>query len=270
MSGLLGKRILVTRPEKQASALSEPLRALGAEVIELPLLRICPPDSWRDFDLALSRIELYKWLVFASSNAAEASFERAKATGALSAFKKIKIASVGKGAKDYLLKYGLETELCPPEAVAESLLLLFPRADLSDESFTPQSNLVLWPRTNIGRDTLKIGLENLGWIVEVVDCYKTAGPADKAATSSELLRLLRQRRLDFITLTSSQAVRVLFDLLADAVSESNLSSLLSEAKLAVIGPQTAKTCLEKFGRVDIEAAEYSVDGLVLALSSFQF
>src|SRR5713101_3254118 len=46
---LLGKRIVVTRTRKQASMLSSKLRALGANVIELPTIRIEPPSDLREF-----------------------------------------------------------------------------------------------------------------------------------------------------------------------------------------------------------------------------
>src|SRR5207237_10078434 len=46
---LFGKRIVVTRTRKQASGLSSQLRALGADVIQLPTIRIEPPSDLREF-----------------------------------------------------------------------------------------------------------------------------------------------------------------------------------------------------------------------------
>src|SRR5213078_479236 len=46
---LSGKRIVVTRTRKQASVLSNKLRALGAQVVELPTIRIEPPTDLREF-----------------------------------------------------------------------------------------------------------------------------------------------------------------------------------------------------------------------------
>ena len=37
-------------------------------------------------------------------------------------------------------------------------------------------------------------------------------------------------------------------------------------KIASIGPQTSKTCYELIGRVDCEALEYTLDGLVEAIN----
>jgi uroporphyrinogen III methyltransferase/synthase len=41
---------------------------------------------------------------------------------------------------------------------------------------------------------------------------------------------------------------------------------LADVTIASIGPQTSKTCDELFGRVDCEAREYTLDGLVEAIA----
>src|SRR5205823_515197 len=61
---LLGKRIVVTRTRKQASALSNKLRALGAHVIELSTIRIEPPSDLREFAKLVQDAHLYDWIVF--------------------------------------------------------------------------------------------------------------------------------------------------------------------------------------------------------------
>ena len=60
---LFGKRIVVTRTRKQAGALSGRLRSLGADVIEIPTIRIEPPKDLKEFGLNgdnpdLIRVEL--------------------------------------------------------------------------------------------------------------------------------------------------------------------------------------------------------------------
>ncbi len=72
---LLGKRIVVTRTRKQASALSNKLRALGAHVIELPTIRIEPPSNLREFAELVQDAHVYDWIVFTSANGVEAFFD---------------------------------------------------------------------------------------------------------------------------------------------------------------------------------------------------
>src|SRR6266568_4761385 len=72
---LLGKRIVVTRSRKQASALSGKLRALGAQVIELPTIRTEPPSDLREFAELVQEAHMYDWVVFTSANGVDAFFD---------------------------------------------------------------------------------------------------------------------------------------------------------------------------------------------------
>jgi uroporphyrinogen III methyltransferase/synthase len=72
---LSGKRIVVTRTRKQAGALSDELRNLGAEVIELPTIRTEPPSDLRAFAELVQDAYAYDWIVFTSPNGVTAFFE---------------------------------------------------------------------------------------------------------------------------------------------------------------------------------------------------
>src|SRR5438874_3252884 len=72
---LLGKRIVVTRTRKQASVLSNKLRALGAHVIELPTIRTEPPSDLREFAELVQDAHVYDWIVFTSANGVDAFFD---------------------------------------------------------------------------------------------------------------------------------------------------------------------------------------------------
>ena len=78
---LLGKRIVVTRTRKQASVLSNKLRALGAHVIELPTIRIEPPSNLREFAELVQDAHEYDWIVFTSANGVEAAEKQARCRG---------------------------------------------------------------------------------------------------------------------------------------------------------------------------------------------
>src|SRR5256886_2854385 len=72
---LSGKRIVVTRTRKQAAELSGKLRELGAQVLELPTIRIEPPSDLRAFAELGQDAHMYDWIVFTSANGVEAFFE---------------------------------------------------------------------------------------------------------------------------------------------------------------------------------------------------
>ena len=69
---LAGRRVLVTRAAHQAGKLSDALRALGAEPVEVPVLEIGPPENLEPLDAALRKLATYDWLIFTSANAVRA------------------------------------------------------------------------------------------------------------------------------------------------------------------------------------------------------
>jgi uroporphyrinogen-III synthase len=78
---LAGRRVLVTRAVRQASKLSDGLRALGAEPVEVPVLEICAPSSFAPLDQALRQLNSYNWLIVTSANTVRALSERAATLG---------------------------------------------------------------------------------------------------------------------------------------------------------------------------------------------
>ena len=98
MSGLplAGRRVLVTRAAHQAGKLSNELRARGAEPVEVPVLEVCPPESYEPLDRALRQLGSYDWLILTSANTVQAIAERAAALGLVFApLDSVKIAVVG-------------------------------------------------------------------------------------------------------------------------------------------------------------------------------
>lgn len=73
---LFGKRIVVTRTRAQAGELSARLRRLGAEVLEMPVIRIAPPSNRREFAESVVHAHTYDWLVFPAPTGWNASSRR--------------------------------------------------------------------------------------------------------------------------------------------------------------------------------------------------
>jgi uroporphyrinogen-III synthase len=261
---LAGECVLVTRPLPQSKKLVLELRAHGARVEELPLIAICAPESWEPFDRAFARLDSYAWLLFASANAVESTLARAAHLNLYEKIKSRKIACIGPATARALLDGGLSASLTPAAAVAESLLEQFPPAPTDG---LPSDRRLLWPRTNIGRTIIKDELSRLGWQVEIVHSYRTEGPQDPLASAKRLEDLLSSKQLTAIMLTSSETARRLGELLLLAAGQDSrqAQALVEQVKLCVIGPETAETCRLLFGRVDVQASEFSGHGLVEAL-----
>ena len=238
---LFGRSVVVTRAREQASELRRRLEGLGAEVIELPAIAIEPLA----FDVP--DLSTYRWLVFTSANGVVAFFDRALAPAGLDAraVAGLRLAAIGPGTAAALAERGLNTDLLPERFVAESLLEAFPAAGGGER--------VLLARAEHARDVLPAGLSERGYAVDVLAVYRTV----TATPDADALDRVRRGEVDALTFTSSSTVTNLCDLLGDVPSPQPL--------VASIGPVTSKTAMERGLRVDVEASEHTIDGLVEAL-----
>ncbi len=120
---LAGKRVLVTRAAHQAGKLSEGLRALGAEPVEVPVLEIQPPSSIEPLDRALRSLDSYDWLILTSVNTVRALQERSAVLGlSLRSKTGLKVAAVGEATATAARNAGFAVSLVPEIYVAEAWL----------------------------------------------------------------------------------------------------------------------------------------------------
>lgn len=246
---LFGKRVLVTRARAQASLLAEKLETLGAACTEAPAIRIQPPaDGFGALDKAIGELDAYNWLIFTSANGVNYFFDRLLAAGRDSrGLGRAKVCAIGSATAKALKGYGIIADVVPAEFRAEGILAAL-------EGKVGSGDKVLLPRAAEARNILPEELGRKGIDVTVVPAYETvAGEADGA----EICRQLSQGEIDVITFTSSSTVKNLAKILGEDAAE-----LINSTRTAAIGPVTAATCREQGIRVDIEAKEYTIDGLV--------
>ena len=248
---LSGKRIVVTRTRKQAGALSSQLRALGADVFELPTIRIEPPTDLREFAELVQDAHAYDWIVFTSPNGVEAFFEiffklydDAREIGGA------KIAAIGPATAQRVRDFHLHVDLQPEEFVAEAVAREFQKQGGIE-------NLrILLARAEKARDVLPRQLSSLGAIVDEAFAYRTV-PETRDVTGAR--RRFLEEGADLITFTSSSTV------------ENFLALGLPWPKgmlVASIGPVTSRTALDHGLKIDIEARRHDIDGLVQAIVGF--
>jgi uroporphyrinogen-III synthase len=248
MKPLAGKRILVGRAKKQASALSELLREQGATVLEIPFIEIEPPKSYKPLDEALKRLHRYDWLILTSVNGAEVFFSRLQKIKSAN-FTGLHVAAIGPATRAEIEHQGLRVDVMPREYVAESIVRAL-RTKVKGKR-------VLLVRASVARDVIPRELRKAGAKVEVADAYQTTLPRGSAAKVKMLLNNA-ERRPHAITFTSSSTVRN-FAIMAGG---SSLRGIL----LASIGPVTSATLRECGLKVGVQAREYTMQGLVSALS----
>ncbi len=253
---LYGKRVVVTRTREQASELSSKLEQLGADVIELPTIRIADPTDKRDFAEAVVDAPHYDWLIFSSPNgvlrffqAFFAVYEDIREIGGA------RIAAVGPGTAAELKKYGLMVDVMPRKAVAEELIAEF---DRKGDEFGGVANVtMLWVHGEQARRVIYDELMKRQAIVDECLAYSTVPETEDLGGAQTRLR---EEGADIITFTSSSTVRHFMAL--------NLP-LPQGCRIASIGPVTTATLAEFGLKPDIEAEMHTIPSLVEAVQKLK-
>ena len=260
--GLQGKTILVTRSVGQASQFTDLLISQGAKVVEMPTLAITPPVSWEMLDQAIADLLTYDWLILTSANAVESFFGRLQQAGKDSrALHSLQVAVVGRKTAETLANYGITPDLVPTDFVADSLVAAF--LVIPDHVLTGKK--MLFPRVQSGgREILVEQLQQHGAFVDAIAAYESGCPE---AIDPQALAAIQNQHLDAIAFASSKTVKHFCQLLDRVAPREIWQSWIANLKIASIGPQTSKTCHELLGRVDCEALEYTLEGLVAIIAT---
>ena len=253
---LFGKRVVVTRTREQASQLSKQLSDLGAEVLEIPTIKIVPPGEDRRQDLidALLGLNSYDWLVFTSPNGVTAFFDLFfKRFQDLRDIGGARIAAIGPATAAKLNELHLQVDLMPDEAVSSKIAKAF-------EKFETIENLKMCLlRAEVAGPDLPKALEELGAIVDDVAVYKTVpetGDVNGAAAK------FTAQGADWITFASASTVEhfhARFDL-------PKMVKQFPQMKLLSIGPETSKAIRALGLDPAQEATEHSIEGMVRVLT----
>ncbi len=249
---LLGRRVVVTRSRAQASALSDRVRALGAEVVELPTIEIRALPETADDAALLDGVGDRDYLVLTSVNGVDAFFARLAAHGrdARALSPRTTVVAIGPATAERLAEHGVRADLVPERFVAEGILESLQEAALEGAS-------VLVARARGSRAALVEGLRGRGALVDELLLYEAvaqqAGPELVEAALSA----------DAVTFTASSTVAAFMALLDD-----DARARLADAGPAVvsIGPITSETARAAGLSVAAEAPEHTIPGLVDVLA----
>jgi uroporphyrinogen III methyltransferase/synthase len=244
---LHGEVVAVTRARAQASALAARLAALGAEVLEIPAIRIEPRPVEDALAAAIEHIEDYALVCLTSANGAGLLMDALASSGRdARALAGATVAVIGPGTAGELEARGIIADVLPERSVAEGLVEAL-------RELPVEGRRVLVARAAKARDVLPEALRERGAQVDVVALYDTvAEPLDDG-------RRAALQRATYVTFTSSSTVRFLVEAL-DGVG------IPSSARVVSIGPVTSETAREHGIEVDVEADRHDIEGLVDALA----
>lgn len=244
---LFGKRIVVTRTREQAGGLSKRLGELGADVIELPTIKIEPPKDRAEFMESVSESHTYDWIIFTSPNGVEkffdafyATYQDARSLGGC------RIAAIGPSTEAKIREYRFAVDLLPQKFVAEGLIEAFKEQSIEHQK-------VLWVKAEETRNVIYDGLMELGAIVDSCLAYQTV-PETSDPTGA--VQKLREEGADMITFTSGSTVQNFFKMSLDWPEG---------CEAACIGPVTDKAFKARSGEVSVMSEKHDIEGLVATI-----
>jgi uroporphyrinogen III methyltransferase / synthase len=242
---LHGRRVVVTRARTQASGLARTLEALGADVVELPAIRIVPRLDSAELRAAVDALHTYALVCLTSPNGVRLLFRAmAEAGRDARALASATVAAIGPGTAEALHEHGLIADVVPERFVAEAMVEALEQVDVSGRP-------VLVARAAEAREVLPDALRRRGAEVDVVALYETV------AEDPEPEALEQAAGADYVTFTSSSTVRNFVDAVGDGYP--------TGGRVVTIGPVTSEAARDAGLTVDVEAERHDVDGLVDAL-----
>jgi uroporphyrinogen III methyltransferase/synthase len=242
---LHGHKVVVTRARAQASGLAATLRGLGAEVVELPAIRVEPRIDGVEVRDAVASLHSYALVCLTSPNGVRLLFEAMAAQGRdARALANATVAAIGPGTAAALAERGVIADLVPERFVAESLVEALAPVEVSGRP-------VLLARAAEARDVLPDALRERGAALDVVALYETV----REEPGAEALDAAADA--DYVTFTSSSTVRNLLAAVGDRFP--------AGARVVSIGPVTSETARDAGLEVHVEAERHTPDGLIDAL-----
>jgi uroporphyrinogen III methyltransferase/synthase len=250
---LTGKKIVITRRSEQSGSFAAQLAQLGADVLEVPTIKIVEPTEKMPLVDALLELNSYEWLVFTSANGVTAFFDLF-----FRQFKDLRdiggarIAAVGPATAAKIRELHLQVDLQPEEFTGKKIAEAF-------KKYQDIENVKMCLlRAEVANQDLPQELEEMGAIVDDIPVYKTvAETEDPTGAAARLV----ETGADWVTFTSGSTVEhfhTRFDLPA-------LLKKFPQLKIASIGPETSKAIAALGLKPALEAKDHTTDGLIAAL-----
>jgi len=242
---LHAKRVVVTRARAQASGIATTLAALGAEVVELPAIRIEPRIETAEVRDAVEALHTYALVCLTSPNGVRLLFDAMAATGRdARALAQAQVAAIGPGTAAALRDHGVIADVVPERSVAEALAEALGEVPVAGRP-------VLVARAAEARELLPDALRERGANVDVVALYETVREDPEPAAVEAAMSA------DYVTFTSSSTVRNFLEVMGGRMPP--------DARVVSIGPVTSAAVRDAGFEVDAEARRHDPEGLVEAL-----
>lgn len=264
---LLGRRVVVTRAQRQSGGLVDLLAAEGADALAVPCLDFVAADA--DAQLALDQAlgaiaaqgpRAFAGVILSSPNGAEA-LAAALDRGRLDAriFAGLEVVAIGPATAARLGERGLRPDIVAKHARAEGLIAALRERELLGARW-------LQVRADEGRELLDEAIAEAGGELELIVGYRTIRPAVSAICLASLRPVARGGAgYDAICFASGRTARHFIETVSEAFGDTEAREQLARAKVIAIGPVTADAIAALGVRVDGVAERPGDAGLLAAV-----
>ncbi len=239
-----GAKVLVTRPKELVSDTAKRLRALGADVLEVPAISTVKIENNSELKEAVNKIKDFDWVVFTSPTGVRIFFEE------LSDWKidyrkisNVKFAVIGSGTCKELEKRGFFPDMLPEIYDGDHL-----GAELALKCSSGTRLLI--PRARKGNEELVRQLKAVGAEVLDISTYDTVYETEHLV---DVKGEVAGGEVDFVVFTSASTVKGFAAVMGDIE--------LHEVKAICIGQQT-KAAADKLGMQTFVAEKATIDSLI--------
>lgn len=248
---LQGLHIAVTRPVGQAHSLCDAITQLGGIPISYPLLAVTAINDYAKFNQQLQKLSTTDWAIFISSNAVDFAMPLVVQRYPLLP-SQLKFAAIGPQTADALKAYAIHEVLIPEQRFDSETLLSLPQMQ------AVKNKRVAIFRGLGGRELMADTLQSRGAEVYFAESYQRINPQ---SNTDILDQYWQQKKLDALVVTSSEAMRYLLTLAANApwlthvtlcVNHERIAELPKARGLKVLvadapGDEAMLRCLSKLG-----------------------
>ena len=248
---LFGKTIVATRDHRGNAEFAAKIINRAGNPIEFPTIKIEPLTNTTEFLQALSKITEYDWIVFTSANGVRIFFDYIRDLSKdARVFASAKIAAIGARTAAKLAEFAIMADFVPD---------VFTGKELGNQliGFTNlKGKKVLLLRSQLASGELIDLLQQAGADVDNVSIYTAVTAKTDPAP---LAKQITDGAIDWLTFASPSSVTAFFEQVKpDLVNSGNV-------RVASIGPITSEQ-LKKVGvKIDLQAAEHTIDGLLDAI-----
>lgn len=247
--------VVISRTREKLEHITRLLPQNRFNLWECPLIDIHPVEKSRSHHEIFSRIEQYDYLVFTSQYSVIETFEYLNLIKVdPKEYSSLKICAVGPMVSRQLTKFGVVANMIPQKYTAQSLINLFPRV-------RTRGIKVLFPKGDRSPGLLEKELSRKGYEVTPLVVYATRL---RNSIDNRVEKMIHSKDANCIGFTSPSSVSALVSILGTEM----IRSLLEDVTISAIGPATCKACNDAGLNVAILPTEYTVQGMIRAISRF--